>query len=332
MNLKGIFSKRNALAALMLCSVVTALLGPGFASWVRGSQVFLAPLGDGGMYVVQVLRSRVEQLAQRGLSAEEARQLRAECEALRGLANHWQQEAEEQKQIATEATKFKDLYAPRADLKCVLIPARVVAVDSLPYGRMRVIAARRSEGTAPGALVTTRQIVHDCSKALHANLAVINSSSLVGRLTEETRAFTARVQLVTDPGFNIRVRIRRRVHSDPEKRRLIPRLSGDAAVVRLSEQNNRPVDGYIARGDGPGWMKIPNVSALENILPGDWVLTYPDGAYSRIEVFIGRVSEVVPNPEDRRYVTLRVRPAADLSALHQVFVLHPNTLSGRTGR
>lgn len=323
MRLKVTFSRRTVLTILMAASVVTALLGRGFAGRVREvAAVALAPFGDGAMYAVTALEKRVGQIGERGLSIEEHRALREERDELARLANYWKSLAEQYRRQARAAKNFRGLYGPQADLKCELVAARVVAMDALSYGQMLAISARGADRARPGALVTTRQIVTDRSKSLPPNLAVINATSLVGCLTDQTRAFTARVRLVTDRGFWIKARIRRRIHPDPKKRRTIRPLGQDAAEELLTEANNGPVD-CTAFGDGARGMYIPDVPGLHNIRRGDWVVSFPDGAYSGIELFIGRVTKVTPKTDNQRYVTVNVAPAADLSTLYEVFVVVP---------
>lgn len=324
------FSKRKLLTGLMVLSVVLALLGPPAAMRLRGvAGTFLAPLGDAGIYVSAALENRIGEIAERGLSVEEHRKLRAELDELARVANYWKSQSEKHQRQAKAVKNFRGLYGQRTDLRCELIAARVVAVDALSYGRAAVVNVRKSRGSLAGALVTTRQIVTDRSGALPPGLAVVNASSLVGCLTDETQAFTARLRLVTDRDFRIRARIRRRVHATrPRKIRL---LTEDAAEEVLTHANNAPVD-CTARGDGVRGMLISGVPMLHSILPGDWVVSYPDEARSRIELIVGRVVKVTPQSETPRFVTVSVEPAADLSALRDVFVLAPIGLKGEGAR
>jgi cell shape-determining protein MreC len=324
------WSRRTLLAVLVVGAATMTVLGRGFAARVRGvAQTLLAPAGDGGMYLVTALRRRVGRLGGRGLSAEEARRLAQRRERLRRTVARLQREAARYKRQARAAKHFTRHYSPEEDLRCELIAAEVVGAGGLPYGQTRVLAVRRDEGAVPGALVTTRQIVHDRSQALPPKLAVVNAASLVGRLTEESRAFTARVHLLTDRSFRVKARIRRRI--DPNRPRTIKRLGPKAAEVLLTPANNAPVDA-MAFGNGADGLVLPDVAALESIRPGDWVMTYPDGVFAEIELHIGRVSRVVPNPDNQRFVTVHARPAADLSALREVFVLHPHLLRERDAR
>ena len=321
MRLKVTLSKRTVLAALIVVSVLTTLFGRGFAGRVRELvAVALAPPGEGAMYAVTSLRRRLGQIGDRGLSPAEHRELRGQRDQLAREANYWRALAEDYKKQARDATNFRGLFRPDADLRCELIPARVVALDALPYGQTVTVNARRGDGATPGALVTTRWIVNDRSTSLPGNLAVINSQSLVGCVTDEARAFTAKVRLITDGGFWIKARIRRRI--DRDRPRTIRHLTEGAAEVLLTRANNKPVDGT-AHGDGMGGMYIPDVPARHSIRAGDWVVTYPDGAYSLIELFIGRVAKVSPSAADQRRVTVYVKPAADLAALRDVFVVAP---------
>ena len=320
------FSKRKLLTGLMVVSLASALLGRPTAMWLRGvAGAFLAPLDDAGIYVATALERRFEEMGDRGLSAEEHRELRRELDELVGVANYWQSKAEEYERQAKAAKGFRGFYRPQADLRCELIAARVVAADALPYEQSRILSVGWSQGARPGALVTTRQIVTDRSLALPPKLAVVNASGLVGRLTEETRTFTARLRLVTDRDFSSRARIRRLV-SQPRR---IRSLTENAAEEPLTPANNAPVD-CTARGDGGSGLSIAGVSALHNILPGDWVVSHEDRL--PIELFIGRVVKVTPQVDNQRFVTLSVKPAAALSTLRDVFVLVPIGLKSEGAR
>ncbi len=324
MDFRSKITRRNVLAAAMLLSVALALVPHALTERLRDvTHLALAPFADGSMYVETTLRARLQALGGRGLSPREADALRSRVEELELVVQRLQTRSERSRDIARTATNFRYNYGPLEDLKCELIPARVVALESLPYGQMRVLNPGQSARLLAGAPVTTRQIVHDCSKALPKRLAVVNAAYFLGTLTEETRSFTARLRLVTDREFRLRARVRRRI--DAQHSRLVRDLSGDAAELMLTPENNRPIDAW-GQGDGVARLVLPKVSALHEIRPGDYVYAYPDGAFAEIELYIGTVERVEPDHQDRRYVTVIVAPAADMSTLRDVFILHPLTL------
>jgi cell shape-determining protein MreC len=286
--------------------------------------MFVAPLGDGGMYIVTSLKSGGDLKAARRLSDTEVERVMAENQQLKG------QLAEADRRAMVEAARWrqqmetlqglKSSFVPRdANLPCELIPARVVAIDSLPYGQMRVINRGRASGAQEGEPVLSRLLMTDRSKELPGNLAVISSSALAGCITPlGAGPFTSQIQLVTDSGFEINCRVVRQI--DPNRPRQIQVLSqGAAAMEKLSPANNAPVI-VSARGDGAGGMIVKDVGDYHNIQPGDWLMTNGDDPYLRTEIRIGTVTEV--RPSDSHHVTLRIAPAVNFAAMRDVYIVH----------
>ncbi len=318
-------SKRSTLTILLIVSVLTTVLGHSLADWVRTkAHMFIAPLGDGGMYIVTSLKSSGGARQANRLStaeierlAEENVQLRnqlVEADRRQGVeAEQWRRKLEEVQALRRSS------FLPKDDVPCELIPARVVAIDSLPYGQMRVANRGAASGVRDGEPVLARLLMTDRSKELPGNLAVITSSALVGRITARGAGpFTSQLQLVTDSGFDLDGRIIRRIY--PNHPRQIQVLSqGVAALEKLAPANNAPVP-VTARGDGAGGMIIKNVGDYHSIQPGDWLMTQGDDPYLRTELRVGTVVDV--KPADSHHVTLRVVPFADLDALRDVYIVH----------
>jgi cell shape-determining protein MreC len=344
MKIRQKLTKSALLTALVLLSLLTTAAGGGVSKVLRSAaQVVLAPFGDPVMYPVAVLRGRTGDRHREGLGPKEAGRLLDRVDYHRRLENHWRSQAEEylrravlaegfraaeqrsRKKLSEDARRFGSLFSPRADRGFELIPARVVAVEALGYGESRLLSVRRSAGAAPGAMVLSPPIVTDRSKALPADLAVALGGKLVGRLTDESQAFTSRMRMLTDPGFGVRALIRRRF--DPRRPRRIREYAGTerAAETFLTEQNNRPVPCNIEGIGGPR-LRIRGVAAHDNILPGDEVYTYPDGAFSGLELHIGTVVSVEPLADHQGFVEILVDPAAELEGLRDVHVVVPVTL------
>jgi len=323
MRLHGKSAASWVLTAMLAAAGLCALLGPGFSGRLRSAVgSVLAPLGDGGMYLATSVESRGETIGQRGLSPQEARRLADTNDRLRrSLATL---EAENARLIG-ERGELSRLYGAIPYGQWELVPARVVAADSLPYGRSRLINAGRSRGAAADEAVTTRSLLTDRSKALPPNLAAITGSALAGRIVE-AGAFTARLQLVIDRGF----RTRARVHRAVDGRRITVMEGGLATEQPLSGDRNRaiPVE---ARGDGTALL-VEDVNAYHAIAPGDWLMTPGDDAFLPAQVPIGRVIEVIDDPKRRGlFVSLRVEPAADLDILREVYLVVPATTSAGEG-
>jgi len=203
-----------------------------------------------------------------------------------------------------------------------LIPAVVVGRESLPYGRTRLLNAGLSQGAAVGAGVTTRRLLTDRSKRLPRNVATISATALVGRVIDAGR-FTARLQTVTDPGFEVAAKIRRVI--DPANPRKITVTAGGAGEQVLTPANNVRIP-VQARGDGRGKMLVRDVNAYHNIRPGDLLVAAGDDAFLPVQARIGKVVEVIDDPRRRGlFVSLRVAPSADLAALREVYIVVPAT-------
>jgi cell shape-determining protein MreC len=314
------YTKKRLLIVLMAASVLAAVFGRGVTSSLRGAaHVLIAPLGDGGMYLVTSLRSGAG--GSPLLSTDEARRIIEENEQLRRQLDEvergWLVERQERQRELAAVQGIHAAFQPSPDLPCELIPARVVATDSLPYTRGKTLNVGRS--AVPGAPVLTRLLATDRTKEMPPRLAVVTASALVGRI-ESAGPFTAHMQLVSDSGFSVRGRLLRRI--DPARPRQIKVLKrGSAADEPLSERNNAPVP-VLASGDGAGGLRAQDVNAYENIQPGDWLVTADDDPYLRREIRVGVVEEVSPQGNDRRFVQVRIRPFEDLSALRDVYVVY----------
>ena len=310
------WSKQRTAALLIVAALIMSLMGRGFASRLRNAvQPFLSPFGGAGMYLTAALRRNA---GARGLSSQEARQLREEVQRLISIANYWQRESESSRRHLDNVLKLRASYDPVIGVDYEIIPATVVAEDSLPYGQTRAVNAGKKDGVRTGSAV----VLTDRSKALPPELPVVATAELVGRLVD-AGAFAARVQLVTDRDFKVSARIRRLV--DPNRpREITVTTDGSAARELLTEQNSVPLD-VQAVGDGADGMIVSHVPAIDNVLPGDLLVTAGDGTLP-VEIRIGRVAEVSPDPQHPHHVTVRVRPDAELSSLREVYILLPRKL------
>ena len=317
------YTKRRLLVALMVLSLATAVFGQRLVSPLRSAMhMLVAPLGDGGMYLVTSLKAYTGSREATGLSTAEIQKLQQGyeqvCDQLEEMEWRLAQEEARHRQELEGIQRLRSSFQPRDDLPCELIPARVIAADSLPYSQGRVLNQGSYRGAAVGAPVLSRLLMTDRSKAMPPQLAVVTASALVGRL-DWAGPFTARVQLLTDANFALRGVVRRQL--DANHRRTIQILRKDAAGdVPLTKANNLPVP-VLAVGDGRGSM-IAEAGKNENIEPGDWLLTSGNDPDLRGEIRVGTVEEVLPKPADPLKVRLRVRPFVDFSSLRDVFIVY----------
>jgi cell shape-determining protein MreC len=317
-------SKQRVLGILLIASCVLSLLGAGLSDRIRQAvQPALAPIGDGGMYIKTLLESQLTSHAAGALTGEEARALQ---ERYRSAEDELRVVRGERDELLRRRQALDSLYGrlPSTFL-CKLMPARVVGEESLPYGQSRALNAGTRRGATPGGLVTTRRLLTDRGKKLHTELAVMSQTAVVGRIVA-AGPFTARMALVTDRGFVIRARIRRVLHRDNPREITVEAPSG-MAVAPLTDANNRPID-VEARGDGVDALICgEDVQAYHNILPGDVLVTSGRDAFLPAEIRIGEVTGVARRSEHRGFVTLKIKPQADLATLRDVYIVYP--LGGR---
>ena len=317
------YSKRRLFIALVVLSMAAAVFGRGLTSYLRqAAQIAIAPAGDLGMYVVTSLKAGAGDRQSRGLSSAEIHQIIEDNRQLRAqLIEEEESHRQAERRLAADLENIQAIrrsFHPREDIPYELMPARVVAMDSLPYRQGRVVNVGTSGGVVRGAPAVSRLLMTDRSKEMPPRLAVLTASALVGRL-ESAGPFTARLQLVTDSNFAVRARVRRQIDPDhPRQVRVL--LRGAAGIETLTERNNLPV-GVLACGDGARGLTA-DAPAHENVLPGDWLVTADDDPYLRTEIRIGVVTEVNARPDDPGSVTLRVRPFEDLASLRHVYILY----------
>jgi cell shape-determining protein MreC len=316
------YSKQRLFNVLMVLSLVAAVFGQGATPYLRQvAYLLIAPIGDGGMYLVTSLKFAGGGSPE--LSSDEVRAVQDENEQLRQQVIKLERdvlvEREDRRRELEAVQRLRAAFDPRDDLPCELIPARVTAADSLPYRDGRVLNVGSSRGAAVGAPVLSRLLMTDRLKEMPPNLAVLTTSALVGRL-ESAGPFTARLQLLTDPGFILSGKLLRRI--DPNRPRLIKVLiKGEAAEEPLTDRNNMAIRA-LASGDGAGGMVIKGIAEHEKVQPGDWFVTADDDPYLRREVRVGVVDDVRPRADDHSFVQVRVRPFEDLGALRDVYIVY----------
>lgn len=310
-------SRRLTVLVLLVAAGVTTILGATAAEPLRRlTHYILPPFGDLPMYLTTQFKRNVVGSPSR-LSAQEARRLQRENDILRRrLAVA---EGELARRLGMAADMNRARLGPLKDFPCELIPARVVAADALPYGRTRLANVGESRGVRPDMRVTTRELLTDRSKRLPGRWAAVTPTALVGRITNSS-AFAARLQLLTDRGFEMRVHIVR----DPDNPREITVITPRGGSVQMLNRDNRfaPVEAWI-RGNGTDAMTVPSIPKKHNVLSGDWVTTRDDDTFLPAAVRIGRVVRVTNDPEHAGFVNLRVAPSVQMSSLREVYIVVP---------
>ena len=309
-------SRPLLLAVLMLASIVTALLGPDTAGKLRSMVHWaFAPFGDAGMYLTTGIKQHTAGVE--SFSPAQVRQIKQTNQELRRRINTLETEVmSEKRTVRNGKVIFSRLFGPSSDTPVRLIPAHVVAADSLPYSWTRIVNAGQKRGAETSMYVTQHRLLTDRSKKLPENLAVLSGTVLVGRLIE-TGAFTARMRMVTDAKFEIHSQIRRVLNSKN------PRIiQAGARMVELKRKINTSIE-VRAYGDGARGLIVPEVRKVHNIRPGDVLQTRPDNGSLPIAVDIGIVEKVLDDPRHTGMVKLHIKPGADLPALYEVYIVVP---------
>lgn len=315
------------LALLMAMTVVTTLLGPSAAGKLRATVHWaFAPLGDAGMY----LTTRVKRLTQPPprIEPDRAERLVERNEILQRQVRFLESQLRRTQQTMRSGRGvFSKYFDPRSGVPVQCVAARVVAADSMPYGWTRIVNAGHRRGATNGAFVTQRRLLTDRAEPMGDNQLVLGASALAGRIME-SGPFTARLQLVTDAGFEIRSQVHRVI--DPRRPRVIQ--AGDQ-MVQLTAANDAPID-VMAFGDGAVGLIVPEVRKVHNIRVGDVLQVRPDIGALPAPVQIGRVVEVVDDARHAGMVQLHVRPAVDFPSLRDVFIVVPTAgkLQSKGGR
>jgi len=319
----GKLTKRRIVAGLMALTTVFALLPPNASSWLRSSlSPLLAPLGDPGMYLALALRRQLSNLGT-DIPVGDPAELVQEARYYKGMAAYWKLESERQQAQLDSVLGLADIFGPARALPAALVPARVVGEDALPYGRTSTVNVGATHQVRRGQLV----VVHNRSKAVQAllgekpsPLAVVTASALVGEVVESS-AFTARVRLATDRGFQTPAHVFRLI--DPRQPRTVTITTGQTASRQTLNASNNSLLPVMAHGDGEGGLVVEEAKAYDNILPGDLLITSGQSLLLPVGIPIGTVTDVRDDPGNPQRVRLKVRPIADLSAVREVLIVVP---------
>lgn len=196
---------------------------------------------------------------------------RAENESLRAQVAELEVRLQEQRALAARTVKLQELLALKTQTSLPTIAAEVIAGN--PNPGMRTVTIDR--GSADG---------------VQANMAVIASKGIVGRIVGVPAAHAARVQLLIDR---------------------------DAAAGALIERTR--AGGMIVGSDSDPPLRMELVSNLADVKPGDVVVASGvDGIFPK-----GHPIGTVESAErgNGLYMSIGVRPTVDFSGLEEVLVV-----------
>jgi rod shape-determining protein MreC len=177
---------------------------------------------------------------------------------------------EENKVINDDNVRLRNLIDFRKAIPFVSIPAQVIGRDPSNWSNSLIIDKGSSSG-------------------VKANMAVISTRGLVGRIVEAGK-LSSKILLITDPNLKVGVLIRR----------------------------NR--QGGILTGRSAGRCKIIYISLDSDVRPGDKVMTAGFGSVFPKGILIGEVEEV-GKEEGRLYKYAILKPSQDLSRLEEVLCI-----------
>lgn len=337
MRLRTYLTKRNLITALLVLSAGSCLLLPRGLAWPRNLLgAVLAPLNYGGTYAAMNLSENARLLMTGQVSGERAREILRNNPGLRDqLAGALgedlrRQVAASEQMIVQQRRRISELAGWRmvmdeSGFPCLLVPAAVLAGDLTPYHHLRMVQTDRP--VAPDAAVTTVAVATGAETALFPGLAALSRSALVGRVIE-AGPWIARLRTVLDAEFRIEAVVARDPNNpreiqvdefDTEQGRLI-------RAVRPLRASDRPITVSL-EGRGLDTMTTKPVPAHHGILAGDEVFTAPQDSSLPFGLLIGRVVEVLPEPDDSNHVTLVVAPAAELNDLREVYIVLPKAVA-----
>lgn len=311
------------LTIMVLLSAAMIGFGDRAGSYLRTAAAYLvAPLGEPTMYIVTGIKGSAGR-SDRQMTAEEAEIF---LQQARQLENNMKVRQEAMETLRQDLENFGGVrlahqFNPDRDAAVSLVQARVLGEDSLPYSASRLLRVSRKAGTETGqAVVTKRQLVTDRQNAVTETLPVfvpdrtaeIARSVLVGRLGT-TSAYTAQLILTIDPSFKTEGAAIRRVVDLSNPRSIL--VGGHERPLRDSD----PVISVAAVGTGTEMEA--QAAAEHKIAPGDLLVLPVARTYWPAEVLAGVVTRV--DESTTGFDKLHIRPAADLSALRDVYVLVP---------
>ncbi len=337
MKLRG---KPSRWVLLVLCvlSLLLMLLGERSRWLCRRARPVLVPLSHVGMVAAVHLRTQLGRLTGAGSDSEQARiaALSNELLAMQALIDDLNQQLQEMRAWRPPFRRpLPDPNRPGAaptGYRCKLIDAVVIGSEALPLRNRRLLGTGAESGVTGGEWVTTRRTLHEFSKALPRGLTALGRNYVVGKVTESA-AYSATLQLVTDPGWQAQARILRLVR--PGQTRQVDERHADGSVApRLVRHSGRsrgpelagPVVAVTAEGDGHR-IVCRHVPAHHDVREDD-VLTTAWSAGLPFRLTIGRVEQVEREAGAPHFVTVKVRPEADLGNLRRVYIVLPVAARG----
>jgi len=188
-----------------------------------------------------------------------------------------------------------------------LIPARVLVSDMVPWRSSRLLTAGTVQGVERGAPVVSDYFTIDRGSnvaGIRTGQAILLGETLVG-IVVRVGTHTSRVQLLSDPATQMKVRI--------------GRYADDRFTI---------LPGYFwLVGRGRGTMEVRDVKVEDVdaglIQVGDQVLSDPARSALPAALIVGTVSKITPDPREPLFAALTIEAAVDVGELERVYVFAP---------
>ncbi len=296
----------------------------------------LAPISHSGLYVCDAIGRNIGDLLHDDCDTQTVREI---LRANGPLRDHLLAEMDRstrrrlavcEQMIADQQQQLNAVRRTRGMLgetfPCKLLPATVIGEGATVWDDAALL--RTSSRPTPGAPVTTRGLLINRPTAIPENVAALSESALVGRIVS-SGAWTAHLQLITDPDFSARGLVVRLFYPDRQRLITVEQPEGERTLmVRRPLQRSDepiPVSLFGRRHD----LVTAAVPARHGIEPGDWVITSGRDGFLPMNIRIGTVRTVEPVADSPKHVRLRIDPEADLEDLRRVTIVQPLAREGR---
>jgi len=330
-------TRSHLLKGLVALSVLSCFTSPRGADRPRQLLApLLAPIGQAGTYVSDAVGRNLNDLLAGDCDDQTARDLLADPRLRRRLHEAMVQKLQRQvaayeRLVAQQRLQLAELTAARQalgeDFPCKLVPATVIAADAGPYGRARLVRIARRP--PPGSAVTTRDVLTNRPTAIPEAVAALSGSALVGRV-DSSGAWTAHVQLISDPDYRTRGLVSRLLYPGRPRQITAEQQTSDGRTLFVQRPlaADDPAIPVNLVGNGTG-MTSAALPAHHGVEPGDLVVTAGDDDRLPMSIVIGAVETVEPLTDNPKHVRVTVAPAVDLDALRRVYVVLPMATRGR---
>jgi cell shape-determining protein MreC len=305
------FDKTQLFAILMAASFVALFIPASFTSPLKNSLQLLAPIQWGLHSTASGAAETIREGVRSPVAPSRFDAVRSQRDALEHTVIAMDSELTQLRQSLAAVAGWR---GRGLDPRIAVIPARVVAADSMASRDAIVIDRGTSDGVAVGDWVVSHGFVAPGVAGKQAAIDLLREECLLGQIVEAT-PLTSRLELLTDAFRRPPMRVR------------IARVEEDDLVG--------PVEDFALYGKGDGAMAIPDVPRqlhqAAKVRVGDLVISSPDEAGLPIAMVIGQIDRIEPDEKNPHLSHVFASPRIDTSTLRNVYVIHAGADEGRNG-